>query len=109
MLFRSVHGLGADSEYTWTQAVPVSSSDRKQDLEATSPDHGYFAGRVHLLRDLLPRAFPQARISSFAHNSNWLINAPGKTTVEIGKNLLEEVKAKKSQQVMNTKPSTQRC
>lgn len=62
--------------------------------------------RVHLLDDLLKEKFPEARILSFADNSNWLGNSPVKTTEEIGKSLMEEIKAKRSRPVVNTIPST---
>ncbi|KAM3538266.1 hypothetical protein ARSEF1564_008818 [Beauveria bassiana] len=52
--------------------------------------------RVHLLKDLLARDFPEARVWNFAHDSNWLIDAPVKTTAEIGKCLLAEIKDKRS-------------
>ncbi|KAF5508836.1 NACHT, LRR and PYD domains-containing protein 10 [Colletotrichum fructicola] len=54
----AVHGLGAHPEHTW---------------EGKSTDK--VKPRVHLLRDLLPRAFPTARIMSFSYNSDWLDKA----------------------------------
>jgi hypothetical protein len=48
-------------------------------------------GHVHLLRDLLQPKFPDARILSFAHNSDWFVNAPVKTAQEIGDKLLEQL------------------
>lgn len=84
----AVHGLGADPEHTWTQAVPAQTGD-----------HATGSRRIHLLRDLLARDFPEARIMSFAQNLRWLNDAPVKTTEEIGKGLLEEIKAKRSRRV----------
>ncbi|CAH0054140.1 unnamed protein product [Clonostachys solani] len=86
----AVHGLGADPDRTWTQAV-----ERTQEREAAEHRPAHDPARIHLLQDLLKSDFPQARILSFKHNSNWLTDAPVKTTEEIGKSLLEEIKAKR--------------
>jgi hypothetical protein len=74
----AIHGLGAHPEYTWTSAFTRS----------TDPDHGK---RVHLLRHLLTNDFPDARILAFAHNSDWLIDAPVTSAQQIGDRLLEEL------------------
>ncbi|KAI1175050.1 armadillo-type protein [Nemania sp. FL0916] len=73
----AVHGLGAHPEWTWTcNAHTVREGPRR---------------RTHLLRDLLTESFPKARILSFAHNSDWLINAPVKTAQQIGERLLDQL------------------
>ncbi|CAI7662679.1 unnamed protein product [Penicillium bialowiezense] len=74
----AVHGLGAHPEYTWT-GTPSAS---------TGSGHGK---RIHLLRDLLKDDFPTARILAFAHNSDWLINAPVKSAQQIGNRLLDDL------------------
>ncbi|KAK4077222.1 hypothetical protein Purlil1_12436 [Purpureocillium lilacinum] len=91
----AVHGLGADPEHTWTHAAPTASVGRCQEPTATAyrPAHN---PRIHLLRDLLRLDFPDARILSFEHNSNWLTDAPVKTSEEIGNSLLREIKDKRS-------------
>ncbi|KAJ5742536.1 vegetative incompatibility protein HET-E-1 [Penicillium nucicola] len=84
----AVHGLGAHPEYTWTgtSSASTGSGDVK---------------RIHLLRDLLKDDFPTARILAFAHNSDWLINAPVKSAQQIGERLLDElVKHRKKQQIV---------
>jgi len=48
--------------------------------------------KAHLLRHLLKDDFPDARILSFAHNSDWLIDAPVKTAQQIGDRLLEQLR-----------------
>ncbi|KAH7010885.1 uncharacterized protein B0I36DRAFT_257304 [Microdochium trichocladiopsis] len=80
----AVHGLGAHPEYTWTCQAPANSTDPAS------------VQRVHLLKDLLLPDFPAARILSFAHNSDWLINAPVKTAQEIGYMLLQQLKCHRS-------------
>ncbi|KAL7798225.1 hypothetical protein V8C37DRAFT_249141 [Trichoderma ceciliae] len=45
--------------------------------------------RVHFLRDLLKGNYLDARILSFAHNSDWLVDAPAKTIQQIGNRLIE--------------------
>ncbi|GJN75978.1 hypothetical protein PLICBS_010089 [Purpureocillium lilacinum] len=91
----AVHGLGADPEHTWTHAAPTASVGGCQEATATEygPAHN---PRIHLLRDLLGPDFPEARILSFEHNSNWLTDAPVKTSEEIGNSLLREIKDKRS-------------
>ncbi|KAH7020289.1 peptidase C14 [Ilyonectria destructans] len=87
----AVHGLGADPDRTWTQSVKTP-----QQREAIESQPTQYSGKIHLLQDLLKSDFPAARILSFKYNSNWLTDAPVKTTEEIGKRLLEEIKAKRS-------------
>ncbi|KAL3952385.1 hypothetical protein ACCO45_012328 [Purpureocillium lilacinum] len=91
----AVHGLGADPEHTWTHAAPTDSVGRSQEptVAEQGPAHN---PRIHLLRDLLRPDFPEARILSFEHNSNWLTDAPVKTSEEIGNSLLREIKDKRS-------------
>ncbi|KAJ5761778.1 vegetative incompatibility protein HET-E-1 [Penicillium nucicola] len=74
----AVHGLGAHPEYTWT-GTPSASAGM---------DHGK---RIHLLKDLLKDDFPTARILSFAHNSDWLIDAPITSAQQIGNRLLDDL------------------
>ncbi|KAM3549502.1 hypothetical protein ARSEF4850_008817 [Beauveria asiatica] len=73
----AVHGLGAHPEYTWTAQTPSRSSNSEERT------------RVHLLRDFLKHDFPKARIIAFAHNSDWLIDAPVTTAQLIGERLLD--------------------
>ncbi|KAF6822496.1 hypothetical protein CPLU01_11994 [Colletotrichum plurivorum] len=70
----AVHGLGAHPEHTW----------EGKSIDKVKP-------KVHLLRDLLPRAFPTARILSFSYNSDWLVDAPEKTAQQIGHRLAERL------------------
>ncbi|KAM3563321.1 hypothetical protein ARSEF4850_002388 [Beauveria asiatica] len=84
----AVPGLGAHPYHTWEARKPQGPS--AADYQAAQP------ARVHLLKDLLARDFPEARVWNFAHDSNWLIDAPVKTTAEIGKCLLAEIRAKRS-------------
>ena len=57
-------------------------------------------GLIYLLRDLLQPDFPEARILSFAHNSDWLVNAPVKTAQQISDKLLKQlVEARKDRLV----------
>ncbi|KAK1637273.1 peptidase C14 [Colletotrichum phormii] len=65
----AVHGLGAHPDHTW---------EGKKDQ-----------AKVHLLRNLLPEAFPTARILSFSYNSDWLVDAPEKTAQQVGYRLAE--------------------
>ncbi|EJP61137.1 vegetative incompatibility protein HET-E-1 [Beauveria bassiana ARSEF 2860] len=73
----AVHGLGAHPEKTWTSQAPSRSTNSEE------------RSRVHLLRDLLKHDFPKARILAFAHNSDWLMNAPVTTAQLIGERLLD--------------------
>ncbi|KAJ8108670.1 hypothetical protein ONZ43_g6353 [Nemania bipapillata] len=75
----AVHGLGAHPEYTWTCNAHASGVGPRR--------------KIHLLRDLLTESLPEARILSFAYNSDWLINAPIKTAQDIGKNLLDQLES----------------
>lgn len=70
----AVHGLGAHPVHTW-EGKPSTGS----------------LSKLHLLRDLLREDFPTARISSFAYNSDWLVDAPEKTAQQIGRRLLEKL------------------
>jgi hypothetical protein len=99
----AVHGLGADPDYTWSYSTPANSTYRDQEPKTIEGDCSYNSRKIHLLRDLLCKDFPDARILSFAHNSMWLTDAPVKTTREIGKSLLEELKAQQPQRVLHTK------
>lgn len=60
----------------------------------------HHARKTDLLRDLLKKDFPEARILSFAYDSTWLGDAPVKTTEEIGKSLLDEIKRNRPKRVM---------
>lgn len=81
----AVHGLGAHPEHTWTRAVHTQETDRSR-------------RKVHLLRDLLSKTFPEARILSFAYNSDWLTDAPVKTAQQIGERLRNQLKERKANQ-----------
>ncbi|OAA54617.1 Armadillo-type fold protein [Cordyceps fumosorosea ARSEF 2679] len=84
----AVPGLGAHPYHTWeARKTPGPSAAEYQTSQSA---------KVHLLKDLLARDFPKARIWNFAHDSNWLIDAPVKTTAEIGKCLITEIKDKRS-------------
>ncbi|KAJ2968714.1 hypothetical protein NQ176_g9048 [Zarea fungicola] len=85
----AVPGLGAHPYHTW-------EARQTQGPNATEHHQLTEAGRVHLLKHLLADEFPEARILNFAHDSHWLIDAPVKTTKEIGECLLREIKAKRS-------------
>ncbi|KIW25442.1 uncharacterized protein PV07_08615 [Cladophialophora immunda] len=97
----AVHGLGAHPVHTWCS---TSNSAQKEsgNMASSEPAQVTFDapaksvntcnnGHVHLLRDLLQPKFPEARILSFAHNSDWFVNAPVKTAQEIGDKLLEQL------------------
>ncbi|KAJ3494229.1 hypothetical protein NLG97_g4215 [Lecanicillium saksenae] len=84
----AVPGLGAHPYHTW-EARKTQGPNAADYQTAQS-------SRAHLLKDLLAHDFPDARIWNFAHDSNWLIDAPVKTTEEIGKCLLKEIKDKLS-------------
>ncbi|KAJ5376029.1 vegetative incompatibility protein HET-E-1 [Penicillium cosmopolitanum] len=90
----AVHGLGADSEHTWTAAAVESPDSKKKDHR-----------RVHLLKDLLKNDFPHARISAFAHNSDWLIDAPVTTAQQIGHRLLDDLVHHRSKHRVRTAES----
>jgi hypothetical protein len=65
--------------------------------------------KVNLLNDFLKTDFPKARLLSFAHNSDWLIDAPVKTAQQIGDKLLEQLeKARSNRRVGITKLSRRR-
>jgi len=81
----AVHGLGAHSEFTWT----CYDGNR----------------RIHLLSDLVQPGFPEARILSFGHNCDWLINAPMQTAHQIGQTLLRRLKEYRSKSHVRTKTS----
>jgi hypothetical protein len=93
----AVHGLGAHPEHTWSYKAPAVVTLAKGGLaaqaNATYSDKDL---RIHLLRDLLKPDFPEARILSFAYNSDWLINAPVKTAQQIAYRLLEQLKKARS-------------
>ncbi|KAI1410260.1 peptidase C14 [Hypoxylon sp. FL1857] len=75
----AVHGLGADPDHTWEGVAPTNDNRR-----ANFP-------KVHLLRDILKNDFGHARIFSFAHNSDWLVDAPIQSAQGIGERLLEQL------------------
>lgn len=61
-----------------------------------------FSKRFHLLlQRLLAPAFPDARILSFIYNSKWLIDALIKTIEEVGEDMFEDIKKKRSRCVMH--------
>ncbi|GAP92935.2 putative peptidase C14 [Rosellinia necatrix] len=81
----TVHGLGAHPDYTWTCKAtckpPTAGNDRID------------------LRELLRKNFDKARVLSFAHNSDWLVNAPTKTAQEIGARLLYKLRDNRKQRL----------
>lgn len=70
----AVHGLGADPEHTWEGV----------DLEDKHT-------RVHLLRGLLPKDFPNARILSYKHNADWLFDSPTQSTDDVSQRLMRHL------------------
>ncbi|GAW23019.1 hypothetical protein ANO14919_125670 [Xylariales sp. No.14919] len=86
----AVHGLGAHPKYTWirNRRTHEAQTDKARTLQ-----------EVHLLEDLLKNSFPKARILSFAHNSDWLIDAPVKTAQQIGERLLEQLVKNRTQRL----------
>ncbi|KAJ2968352.1 hypothetical protein NQ176_g9220 [Zarea fungicola] len=85
----AVPGLGAHPDHTWeTRATQEANAAESQTVQSPT--------KVHLLKDLLADEFPEARILNFAHESNWLLDAPVKTTEEIGRSLLREIKKQRS-------------
>ncbi|EQL01948.1 NACHT and WD40 domain protein [Ophiocordyceps sinensis CO18] len=77
----AAHGLGAHPEHTW-----MCSTWPSTDEPPALPRE-----KTHLLRHLIKDDFPDARIVSFAHNSDWLIDGPVKTAQQIGHRLLDEL------------------
>jgi hypothetical protein len=101
----AVHGLGAHPEYTWTCEAP-----RKHRTHEASAEPAAKRPRIHLLRCFLEPDFPDARILSFAYNSDWLIDAPVKTAQQIGDQLLKQLeKARSNHRVRITKPRNRSC
>ncbi|KAM3553716.1 hypothetical protein ARSEF4850_006789 [Beauveria asiatica] len=82
-----------DKNRSGTLEILSGKDDAKLEIIAVP---GLVLGKIHLLKDLLAHDFPDARIWNFAHESNWLIDAPVKTTEEIGKCLLKEIRDKRS-------------
>ncbi|KAI1195277.1 ARM repeat-containing protein [Nemania serpens] len=74
VLIVAVHGLGADPEHTWEGV----------DLEDKHT-------RVHLLRGLLPKDFPNARILSYKHNADWLFDSPTQSTDDVSQRLMRHL------------------
>jgi len=72
----TVHGLGANPEYTWKTPSRSTDSEHKT--------------RIHLL-DLVKEDFPTARILTFSYNSDWLIDAPVKSAQQIAGQLLDKL------------------
>jgi hypothetical protein len=65
--------------------------------------------RAHLLNDFLKPDFPEARLLSFAHNSDWLIDAPVKTAQLIGDKLLEQLRDFRSGRSVRITKLLKRC
>ncbi|PTD02227.1 hypothetical protein FCULG_00012144 [Fusarium culmorum] len=90
----AVHGLAAHEEWTWVQ---VYATDVKGDAQNSIDEER------HLLRGLLKSKCPTARILSFVDDSTYLGKASVlKTTEEIGKCLLKEIKAKRRRPALCT-------
>jgi hypothetical protein len=64
----AVHGLGSNPEWAWTHESGVM-----------------------LLRDLLPKCFPNARIMAFNHDSKWDRDSSVKSVEHCGKELLDNL------------------
>lgn len=105
----AVHGLGAHPVYTWSHPISADSVDRTQEPNPTEQGPVNRSTRISLLKDLLPKDFPEARILSFEYNSRWLTDAPIKTTEEIGKTLLEEIKATRLRRVRTPRTFARYC
>lgn len=76
----AIHGIGAHPEKTWT----YSHRDPHDDSEMTK--------KVNWLSDeeLLPKAFPKARIMTFGYDSVWYGEAPPRQSMNgIAKKVLE--------------------
>ncbi|KAI0182527.1 hypothetical protein EV127DRAFT_517712 [Xylaria flabelliformis] len=90
----AVHGLGAHPEHTWTcdaaEEDPQPDGIHKHTLTCDTPEWRP-QRKIHLLRCLLKESFPEARILSFAYNSDWLIDAPIKTAQQIGERLHDQL------------------
>ncbi|KAK3317361.1 hypothetical protein B0T19DRAFT_290469 [Cercophora scortea] len=93
----ALHGLGAHPEHTWTGRAP--SPDSPSPPAARTWPFGSFRKppappparpKVHLLKDLLRHDFPHARILSFHHNSDWLVDSPVTTAEEIARELVAD-------------------
>ncbi|KAI1739827.1 hypothetical protein F4680DRAFT_420160 [Xylaria scruposa] len=90
----AVHGLGAHPEHTWTcdspEEDPQTDGIHEHIPTCCSPEWSP-RSKIHLLRCLLKQSFPEARILSFAYNSDWLIDAPVKTAQQIGERLHDQL------------------
>ncbi|OTB02461.1 hypothetical protein M426DRAFT_195206 [Hypoxylon sp. CI-4A] len=87
----AVHGLGADPDFTW------GDPPKDEEMPKDEKRHTHNAKTIHLLRVLFKDDFKDARILSFAHNSDWLIDAPIKSAQQIGKTLLDQLIEKRQQ------------
>ncbi|TRX88006.1 hypothetical protein FHL15_011108 [Xylaria flabelliformis] len=85
---------GAHPEHTWTcdalEEGPETDRIHKHTSICDTPEWSS-RRKIHLLRCLLKESFPEARILSFAYNSDWLIDAPVKTAQQIGERLHDQL------------------
>jgi hypothetical protein len=63
------------------------------------------ARRISLLSHVLSPEFPEARILSFAYNSDWFINAPAVTATQIARRLLGQLTSVRSNNLVRSKDS----
>lgn len=105
-----MHGLGAHPEHTWSYSNPW---DPPSSVDSAGPDSQPTADgakvkkvKTNLLQHLLFTSFPDARIWSFEYNAAWITDAPIKTTEQIGKALLQELKGIRTSRVVIYAPTT---
>jgi hypothetical protein len=63
--------------------------------------------RINWLEELLPRKFPKARVMVFAHNADWFLGAPQRTSQESAGDLLLYLKEKRKDIKVRTTDLTQ--
>ncbi|OBT70831.1 hypothetical protein VF21_10112 [Pseudogymnoascus sp. 05NY08] len=86
----AVHGLGAHPTFTW------SKGRRTEDQTLDNPQQCHVQpDRINWLKELLPRKFPEARVLGFAHNADWFLGAPQRTSQESAGDLLLYLKEKR--------------
>ncbi|KAI9660553.1 MAG: hypothetical protein M1821_009905 [Bathelium mastoideum] len=99
-----VHGLGANPKFSWTWKIskkdledlvahgslsePIRTALNNIALEFSADEK---TRRISLLDHVLGPEFPEARILSYCYNSDWLVDAPVKTSAQIAETLLKEL------------------
>ncbi|KFY98587.1 hypothetical protein V500_01607 [Pseudogymnoascus sp. VKM F-4518 (FW-2643)] len=79
-----VHGLNADSRYTWSRQGTFRHANPKS-------EHQQKPETVNWLRDFLPKAIPNARILVFNYSSPFLPVGSTKSTYAISKTFLDSL------------------